>query len=951
MSNIQETLFRAIETITDSKINQIKFDKTIEAIIIADDKSDVGEYELKYQDLIFTAYSSNNTAKYSKEENVLVLVPDGDMSKKKTIISSNKREGDVYIDVDKVIDKLGINFVDEAPDYQVGLSTTSDEVISFKLKKELMINQYPGQKYLSIGAEIYSNINTADIDGLYGIAVDCMFLNNEGERIPHTFEFNTLNVTGNPYQARGYKETQIPLLEERLVEVVGGRVFSKGFTAGNEKIIFSNLNIEYVNIREQDRSEYSGNIIAPRGTHFRSNILYPDEKLELIMEFKQKGQVLETAAIDYKWFVMNGEVNSTEHEDYHPDGGMGWEWIKTNSYDKNLVTGAATSTLLVAADFVPTFSSLKCIATYTDKSVIVSDMVTLVDHTEKVDVEIVSDNGVSFVNGIGATNLTCNITQNGKPLEQELDYEWSQIKADGTVTLVQKGSKNAIRVVANTIGVKSTYTCEVSLAEASRPIATGNLTLVNVIDGSSQGVVVVGGFRTVLYSGGGEAPDNLPKDGFQFDVYDNGEKVTTGIKWKWSIPPVENTLLTLENATVEADGTQSTTNAVLNLGVLNKFDFSKNQNTISLEVEYTKNGLTSILKDFTNIAITKVGQNGADGAAGTIGQDGKTYVYELQGGSKTIIYDKNGQNPKPKKLPPIELMFSIDGDTEIANEVDRVEWDIQGANESVLGFADKEKSVRRITTSTDLNGQSDNPHIISLVADDEWRDDKFNNIVSAKITYKGKVFRETFPISVVKNGTDGEMGLSVSTSPAAYSVDAESDGNIIKNVSVLINFDIYRSNNKIEDFRVVSIGGTPRGASTSIEGSSVKVEFLKGRDLPDNGIIEIELDIQGNPYRQTFSYSKVRGGESPYLMVLQSTNGLVFKRGDISTVIYAIVMKGSSIVTDEIAEEAFEWEKIDKDGQVIANWEPTYVDNQRDKIVITPEDIMERATFNCSLNL
>ena len=50
MNNIQETLFQTIETITDGKLSKIKFDKTIEAIVVSDEKANLGEYELKYQD-------------------------------------------------------------------------------------------------------------------------------------------------------------------------------------------------------------------------------------------------------------------------------------------------------------------------------------------------------------------------------------------------------------------------------------------------------------------------------------------------------------------------------------------------------------------------------------------------------------------------------------------------------------------------------------------------------------------------------------------------------------------------------------------------------------------------------------------------------------------------------------------------------------------------------------
>ena len=141
MNNIQEALFQTIETITNGKLSQIKFDKTIEAIVMSDEKANLGEYELKYQDLIFTGYSSNGTSQFRKDDTVLVLIPDGDMSKRKTIISSSKNEGEKIINFEEIVDRTGINFVDEPIDFEINLSTTSDEVVSFKIKDELMSSQ------------------------------------------------------------------------------------------------------------------------------------------------------------------------------------------------------------------------------------------------------------------------------------------------------------------------------------------------------------------------------------------------------------------------------------------------------------------------------------------------------------------------------------------------------------------------------------------------------------------------------------------------------------------------------------------------------------------------------------------------------------------------------------------------------------------------------------------
>ena len=952
MNNIQEALFQTIETITMGKLSQIKFDKTIEAIVVSDEKANLGEYELKYQDLLFTGYSSNGTSHFRKDDTVLVLIPDGDMSKRKTIISSSKNEGEKIINFEEIVDRTGINFVDEPTDFEINLSTTSDEVVSFKLKDELMVSQYPGKKYLAIGAEITTNISSEDRDGTYGIAIDCEFLTDDGtERVPYTFEFNTLNVTGNPYQSKGgYKETKIPLLEQRLVKIVGARAFSKGFSKGKDKIKFKNIVVEYVSIREQDKSEYSGNIQAPKGTHFRNGALYPDEKLPLIMEFKQRGEVLQTDAISYKWFVMNSDVNNSDHPDYHPDAGLGWEWLKSDSYETELIEGVGTSTLSVAAPFVPTFSEFKCIATYEEKDVSVSETITLVDHTEQMSVNMDSSNGVSFINGVGSTTLTCNITQNGRPLEGvELEYEWAQIKEDGSITQLKDGADNTLDVFARNIGMKSNFTCEVSVKGAKRPIATGQITLVNVIDGRTQGVVIVGGFRTVLYDADGNAPENLPREGFQFDVYENGKKITTGIDWTWSIPPVENTLLKLENATIDADGRQTTKNKVLNLGVVNRFDINKNQNSILLEVRYTSNGITNTLRDYANIAITKVGSNGADGAAGKPGEDGSVYVYEIQGGNSTINYDGMSSNPHPKTLNEFVLMFSKNGDASLAKEIHSVQWELPSKSNCCLSFAGQDPGVRRITTLQDLNGSSNNPHKVVLVADDTWTEEKFNNYLSVKFTYNNLTFRETYPISVSKNGA---TGYTISVIPNTFTFNAGENNIVLENREILINFDV-KDGSGVEVPYIIESFSTPSGVqiTRTENGKSVLFTIINDITMPKEGTVDFVLKIDSKRYYQSFAFSRVLDGNSPYIITLMSTNGLTFKRGDIQTQIIANFTKGIETVNPLTLQDNISWVKKDKTGVEEVGWVPNYVDGQKHIINISPYDILEKATFECRLDL
>jgi hypothetical protein len=82
-----------------------------------------------------------------------------------------------------------------------------------------------------------------------------------------------------------------------------------------------------------------------------------------------------------------------------------------------------------------------------------------------------------------------------------------------------------------------------------------------------------------------------------------------------------------------------------------------------------------------------------------------------------------------------------------------------------------------------------------------------------------------------------------------------------------------------------------------------------------------------------------------------STNGLTFKRGDIQTQIIANFTKGIETVNPSTLQDNISWVKKDKTGVEEVGWVPNYVDGQKHIINISPYDILEKATFECRLDL
>jgi hypothetical protein len=79
-----------------------------------------------------------------------------------------------------------------------------------------------------------------------------------------------------------------------------------------------------------------------------------------------------------------------------------------------------------------------------------------------------------------------------------------------------------------------------------------------------------------------------------------------------------------------------------------------------------------------------------------------------------------------------------------------------------------------------------------------------------------------------------------------------------------------------------------------------------------------------------------------------SSNGNIFKNGDINTVLSAIVYSGTTDVTDDYDTNAFVWTRVSADSTADAEWNAAHYGGTK-QITISPSDVRVRATFFCDL--
>ena len=83
-----------------------------------------------------------------------------------------------------------------------------------------------------------------------------------------------------------------------------------------------------------------------------------------------------------------------------------------------------------------------------------------------------------------------------------------------------------------------------------------------------------------------------------------------------------------------------------------------------------------------------------------------------------------------------------------------------------------------------------------------------------------------------------------------------------------------------------------------------------------------------------------------YRLQVVSSHGNIFKNGDISTTLSAVLYEWDQVVTDNYNDNQFIWSRVSNDSDADLVWNQVHASGQK-SIQITSEDVQTRATFFC----
>ncbi len=395
MNNISEQLLQAMDIITEEKLRQLKYDKTIQATVYSIVDVDTGEYKVRYNGNIFSAFSEDTSKSYSIKDVVYVKVPEGNFSNKKLITSlvtakslSNTQVSDLtnsVFEVSPTFDALYDGAYDASQSYGVIAGTpvgeTGSSTYIFQNSEEYEQNGYHGlfqqysnnYEYIRLKASFLTQFHNVHNQGNYGIEVEFYTKDNSSVK----YRLDLQNFNGNPYGFSVYSPQQIILKAQknylmglksiRLFEedFVYDKIVKNGIVTDEENrtvanIFVKDISLQYVDMQDLSDTTYYLTISAPKGIAFTDKV----SSLNLVGRLIYNGEdIMDSKKCICQWYERDLSV-VVGSDEYSKSAGFGWKKID----------GQTSSSLTLDATDILYQQKYKLVVVYNDNITLTAEI-------------------------------------------------------------------------------------------------------------------------------------------------------------------------------------------------------------------------------------------------------------------------------------------------------------------------------------------------------------------------------------------------------------------------------------------------------------------------------------------------------------------------------------------------------------------------------------------------
>ena len=476
MSSLQENLLNSFEILAKGYMQQAPGTTVIEGVIQQIVNAGTGHYIVNYLDNLLDVYANNANIQFNIGDKVYVLVPNGDFSKQKIIISMStpstmiydSSEADRYMEVsDSLFNEI----------QEIALSTYKTENIQVKAHwYGNFSNIFP--KYLKnystflFSVDIKTEIKTEQqINGNYGIKLQLpfYFYNSNKEKVEtwKTYTLDINNISGNPYRLTEWTKQNIfiQLSSEELYDEDRDpqlNIFVKDFaqdaaSADIKDIRIKNISFYAYDILSEDQQKgYYLHLKASEGNYFFIGDETESKVLTPTLKANGRNVKLNTQHVSIEdsyqcyWFVEDASIK--EDSDFYTSiGGIGWRCLNDRT---NIVANEDGTTSFdfvvnqyeykVSAKDVLTSARYKCVIVVVKTvnnektySTTVSSILKLENLKASIDISVNSITGSnSYIKNIGEVGLSCTLIDENKDFfnnyhDYTITYEWNRYDKNG----------------------------------------------------------------------------------------------------------------------------------------------------------------------------------------------------------------------------------------------------------------------------------------------------------------------------------------------------------------------------------------------------------------------------------------------------------------------------------------------------------------------------------------
>jgi hypothetical protein len=487
MANIQDSILQAVDTLVANRISQIATDKTVTATIAGCNNALTREYYVTYNGGKMKAYAQEG-ASFSVGQSVYVLVPEGDFSNEKTIISVVQAGSDdnnisfvssalsnynligrnCLTDKKNFIGNMGLGLCSyKKEDYQVLYQRDPDPKIYgenptfLSLDITQLENNLKEAEAILIEASFRTSLPRAHRvtqSGIYGLIFTLAFKDgdatddNGNPQVKYLdYVIDSNSMTGSPFNySVFFDQYQIfPIDLENFLYIENILFYSKDFVTETDNVTIQSIestglsannifikDVEFYGLKtiSATSGDYIMKLSATEGTTFYTTTAL--EKLSIIATLTNQNTYLTDDAMFY-WFKEDSRVTSSS-SDYQMYGGTGWSYLKGkgNSYTLNIYGSENKSYE----------NKYLCVCVYKEE-VILKDCVTFYNESVKRDITIESNLGNRFSFDRGEPTLTCLVNGKASGFEEGetnahqddwYRFVWSKTDAYGQVTSFQE---------------------------------------------------------------------------------------------------------------------------------------------------------------------------------------------------------------------------------------------------------------------------------------------------------------------------------------------------------------------------------------------------------------------------------------------------------------------------------------------------------------------------------